>query len=118
VTAAGLGVDSVYADHRDRLQDERRFRLEQLADLQAKTPMSPRHESVTRLLCVSARVALTEVEAALARIEEGRYGLCTSCWERLSAERLAVLPSAALCTRCHYNEQNCRLAPTWSNGRG
>jgi DnaK suppressor protein len=118
MTTAGLGIDPAYADHWHKLQDERTFRRQQLADLQAATPVSPRHESVTRLLCVSANVALAEVEAALARIDEGRYGCCVSCGERLSAERLAVLPSAALCMRCHYNEQNCRLASTSNVGRG
>ena len=101
-----------------RLQDERRFRLEQLADLDAETPLSPRHESVTRLLRASARVALSEVDAALARITEGHYGVCTGCAGEIGAERLTVLPMAPLCMRCHYNEQNCRLAAMSGSGHG
>lgn len=113
----GVEIDPAYAGHWHRLQDERRFREEQLAALEAETPLSARHESVTRLLSVSAAVALSEVDAALARIEEGRYGRCVSCGEPLGAERLAVLPSASLCMRCHFNEQNCRLASTSSLSR-
>jgi RNA polymerase-binding transcription factor DksA len=107
-----------YAEHRARLQEERRFRVEQLAALRAETPQSPRHEGVTRLLRVSATVALAEVDAALARIDDGSYGLCVSCGGRLSAERLAALPSASWCLSCHFNEQNCRLAPSFRAGRG
>ena len=95
---------------RQRLQDERRFRVQQIADLEAETPVSPRHESVTHLLCASARVALAEIDAALARMSDGRYGVCSGCGGEVGAERLAVLPMAPLCVRCHYNEQNCRLA--------
>ena len=102
--------DPVLVDPWQRLQDERRFRVQQLADLEAETPLSPRHVSVTRLLCASARVALAEIDAALARMSEGRYGVCSGCGGAIGAERLAVLPMAPLCTGCHYNEQNCRLA--------
>lgn len=109
--------DPRYAEHRQRLQDERRFRVAQLADLEAETPVSPRHESVTRLLHVSASVALAEIDTALARIAEGRYGLCLRCGEPIDAERLAVLPMAPWCMSCHYNEQNCRLAAMSSPGR-
>ncbi len=93
-----------------RLQDERGFRLQQLADLAAETSASEHHESMNRLLRVAAEVALAEIEAALARIEEGCYGLCVRCGGRIAAERLSVLPMAPLCMNCHYNEQNCRLA--------
>jgi RNA polymerase-binding transcription factor DksA len=109
--------DPVLLDPWRRLQDERRCRLEQLADLEAETPASPRHESVTRLLRASARVALAEIDAALARVSEGRYGVCSGCGGEIGAERLTVLPMAALCMSCHYNEQNCRLAAMESSSR-
>lgn len=93
-----------------RLQGERRFRLEQLEDLEAEIPASPGHRRVNQLLCGSARIALAEIDAALARMVEGCYGLCVRCGGHIASERLAVLPMTPLCTNCHYNEQNCRLA--------
>ena len=93
-----------------RLQDERQFRLEQIADLEAETPVSERHERVNRLLYVSAEIALAEIDAALARMAEGCYRLCVRCGGQIDPQRLAVLPMAPLCMNCHYNEQNCRLA--------
>jgi DnaK suppressor protein len=102
--------DPVSAERWRRLQDERRFRLQQIADLEAETPVSQRHESVNRLLRVSAGIALAEIDAALARLAEGHYGVCVRCGGEIDPQRLAILPMAPLCMNCHYNEQNCRLA--------
>ena len=113
----GRRDDSSRVELRRRLQEERRFRVEQLAALGAETPASERHENVARLLCVSATVALAEIDAALRRMEDGCYGLCVSCGGQISAERLTVLPMAPLCMNCHYNEQNCRLADVVSPRR-
>ncbi len=43
---------------------------------------------------------LDHIDAALARIAAGTYGVCTSCHLRIGAERLEALPTAALCIDC------------------
>ena len=40
------------------------------------------------------------VDAALARLDAGTYGTCTSCGGPIGAERLEALPAAALCIDC------------------
>jgi DnaK suppressor protein len=40
---------------------------------------------------------LSEIEAALKRIEGGTYGRCTACGKEISPERLEAHPWAALC---------------------
>jgi DnaK suppressor protein len=40
---------------------------------------------------------LTEVEAALARIEQGTYGTCVVCGKPIGEERLEAVPYATLC---------------------
>lgn len=45
-------------------------------------------------------VLLREVRAALARVEDGTYGLCLGCEEPISAKRLAAVPWARFCIRC------------------
>jgi DnaK suppressor protein len=40
------------------------------------------------------------VDAALARIEEGRFGTCVRCGKPISAARLEALPWAAYCIDC------------------
>jgi len=48
---------------------------------------------------------LGEVQAALARIEAGRFGMCTGCAAPLTRERLAVLPYARYCVHCEKKEE-------------
>ena len=43
---------------------------------------------------------LEEIEAALKRIDDGTYGICTNRGEQISAERLEALPWATLCIDC------------------
>ena len=43
---------------------------------------------------------IRRIEAALARIEDGSYGVCARCGDDISEARLDVVPHAALCRRC------------------
>ena len=43
---------------------------------------------------------LEEIEAALKRIEEGTYGICTNCGTQIAEARLEALPWATLCIDC------------------
>jgi len=40
------------------------------------------------------------VDAALARLDAGTWGVCTSCGNPIAPERLEALPTAALCIDC------------------
>ena len=46
------------------------------------------------------RDELRQIDKALARLDAGTYGICTSCGEKIAAERLHALPFAALCVDC------------------
>jgi RNA polymerase-binding protein DksA len=43
---------------------------------------------------------LAEIDAALKRIEEGTYGICTNRGEQIAVERPEALPWATLCIDC------------------
>jgi DnaK suppressor protein len=43
---------------------------------------------------------LEKIERALARIEDGSFGLCDECGDPIGLERLRVRPEATLCIRC------------------
>ncbi len=46
------------------------------------------------------RRELAEIDAALVRIEEGRYGACQSCGGPMGLQRLRALPEARYCMAC------------------
>ena len=43
--------------------------------------------------------ALADVEAALARLEAGTYGICTACGETIEEARLQAIPETPYCIR-------------------
>jgi RNA polymerase-binding transcription factor DksA len=43
---------------------------------------------------------LRKIEAALARIEDGSYGICARCGEEIMPERLAAVPYTPFCRDC------------------
>lgn len=45
----------------------------------------------------NAEHLLVEIEAALGRIDDGTYGLCSACGRAITVERLEAVPYATLC---------------------
>ena len=48
---------------------------------------------------------LARIDAALARIKGGKYGVCMSCGARIPRERLEAIPYALLCVKCQSSEE-------------
>jgi DnaK suppressor protein len=51
-------------------------------------------------LSAQARATVLEIDRALAKIEDGTYGLCEQCGDAIPDPRLQALPHAALCVAC------------------
>lgn len=85
----------------DMLEEQRRFRLDQLTE-PAPEPwtMSEAELEIRETILHGAQLALADVEAALDRMRLGTYGKCVHCGTQLPAERLEVVPQAALCMPC------------------
>jgi DnaK suppressor protein len=48
----------------------------------------------------NAEQVISEIDAALQRIEDGTYGTCTNCGQKIPRERLDANPWADLCIDC------------------
>jgi DnaK suppressor protein len=48
---------------------------------------------------------LAEIDAALKRIDEGTYGICTNCGKQIPEERLEARPWATLCIDCQRERE-------------
>ena len=43
---------------------------------------------------------ITQIEAALERLDAGTWGVCERCGEKIAAARMEALPTATLCVDC------------------
>ncbi|GGQ53140.1 TraR/DksA family transcriptional regulator [Streptomyces asoensis] len=102
---------------RENLHEQLLFRREQLHQL--STPAADRADAlrdrgaasqteVRVKLAASARMVLTDVEAALARMDRGSYGLCHLCRGPIDRARLSIVPQARYCGRCQQVREGGR----------
>ena len=82
-TVAAASVGSSLDDEHDPEGSTIAFEREQLAALRAH-----------------AQEHLTEVEAALARLHDDRYGRCEVCGRPIATARLEALPATRSCVTC------------------
>jgi DnaK suppressor protein len=52
------------------------------------------------------RTILDEINTALLRIDEGKFGQCTECGRVIAEERLKAIPYAATCVECARAQTN------------
>ncbi|MGE0821886.1 MAG: TraR/DksA family transcriptional regulator [Candidatus Binatia bacterium] len=58
------------------------------------------NDEVLERLEDSGREEISLIQAALARIDAGAYGICTACGAEIASERLSALPYATTCISC------------------
>ncbi|GAA2566096.1 MULTISPECIES: TraR/DksA family transcriptional regulator [Streptomyces] len=93
---------------RENLREQRLFREDQLRQITAVPSRadelirrrSAAQTEVRVKLAASARMVLADVEAALDRMAEGRYGRCHLCRRAIDRDRLMIVPQARYCARC------------------
>jgi DnaK suppressor protein len=80
-----------------RSRDE--IRIEKTPDALDEVQLAGERELAIRNLDREASL-LRNVRAALARIEDGSYGICMHCEEEIKPKRMDAVPWAAYCIRC------------------
>lgn len=53
---------------------------------------------------------LEQVNETLARIDDGKYGVCANCLKPIAADRLVVRPFSTLCMECQNQLDRGKLA--------
>jgi DnaK suppressor protein len=70
------------------------------------------HEAFTLTrLTENQRREIQQIDAALARVDAGEYGVCRDCGQDIDPRRLAALPYAVLCTECAARNERENAAP-------
>ena len=80
----------------DRSRGEREEQLRALADAGRDGAL----DVVAVAYRASVRRSLSEIEAALRRMDDDTYGACLGCGETIQVERLELVPQAGCCVRC------------------
>ncbi|MEX0835594.1 MAG: TraR/DksA C4-type zinc finger protein [Nitriliruptor sp.] len=112
-------MDSATLDRlREQLQEDRTAHLEQLEEhgaspyddavkdtgieVEAGADAGQATEERSELLASleQARQRVRAVDEALHRMDEGTYGTCVDCGDRIPAERLEIRPLSVRCVRC------------------
>ncbi len=57
-------------------------------------------DEVLERMGLNAQAEIAKIDAALARMEAGEFGFCVTCGEKISEERLDVVPFTPFCRRC------------------
>lgn len=69
-------------------------------------------EAVSRLTDIgvggSLERGLERIQRALAKLEEGTYGICDACGDPIARGRLQAMPDGVLCLECAASERRVR----------
>ncbi len=101
----------VNVDQLRSLRDELTHRIEAIeSDVQhKKEPVEKdfaeqvtqrENDEVLHAIDSEAHQTVMLIDAALARIEEGNYGVCTACGIEIPEKRLSAVPYATTCVNC------------------
>ena len=109
MTTAGSLLEAMRSQTAQRLADLRgdyRGFVEASKDTNADDEHDPEgatiafERSQVGALVRQAEAHLAEIDAALVRVADGTYGVCTVCGRPIPEERLAVRPAATTCVGC------------------
>jgi len=94
-------IATLRAEHPGSLDDEvEEVNASAAGDHLADTATATLGREIDYTLGDNAEQVLSEIDAALTRIEEGTYGICVNCGDEIPPERLEANPWASLCIDC------------------
>jgi DnaK suppressor protein len=112
-----LDLDAIRSEL-EELRDRTRERLEVLAQRPergaaqgfGKRIGDGTTEAIKRLTDIgvgdSLERVLARTERAVAKLDDGSYGICDACGDRISPGRMRALPDGVLCLRCAASERH------------
>ncbi len=70
--------------------------------------------AMVRAMRGNVRCQLEQINEALSRIDEGKYGICAECLKPIEADRLVMRPYSTLCSGCQNRRERDKSArPTF-----
>jgi DnaK suppressor protein len=66
----------------------------------AEQAIERENDEVIDVIGTEAQATINDIDAALSRIAQGSYGICSDCGESIDGDRLSILPEAIRCINC------------------
>ena len=95
-----LELRSGYSSRIEAIQQDSHHKDEPVEKDFAEQATQSENDDVLAALDDEAQIMIMHIDAALSRINQGTYGVCTACGENIAAPRLEALPFAELCISC------------------
>ena len=95
---------SLLMSARKTLTEEAAFDTDDLPD-EIDLASSEYTQSMIFRLRDREKFLLAKIDKALARIENGTFGICEKCEEEISVKRLEARPVTTLCIRCKEEQE-------------
>ena len=92
------------ASAKKTLSEEASFDTDDLPD-EIDQASSEYSQSMIFRLRDREKFLLSKIEKALARVENGTFGVCEKCEEEISPKRLEARPVTTLCIRCKEEQE-------------
>ncbi|HZY60475.1 MAG TPA: TraR/DksA C4-type zinc finger protein [Candidatus Binataceae bacterium] len=74
---------------------------------------------ISSMLLERERLKISQIDGALQRIAEMKYGVCANCGFEITQERLKVMPFTRLCRDCQQEQEHAaKTRPTLRNDHG
>jgi DnaK suppressor protein len=88
----------------ERISDETQRRIDSAPDLGDQALLDSERGRDISIMEMRNRVR-QQIDEALARLEEGTYGLCSDCGVEITEKRLLAVPFARRCVACQEKEE-------------
>jgi DnaK suppressor protein len=104
--------ESLLAQKAEILNKTHEFKQDHSAPVQISDEAEAVSHSIFSMISIHLherdRVALVQIEKALARIANNTYGQCESCNDVISSRRLAARPFTTFCIACMEEKEESR----------
>jgi DnaK suppressor protein len=94
-----VALEAKAAELKRTLRDRRLIEIENVPEQYEQMMLASQRDLSITTLDRNSRM-LSEVKAALARLDCGGYGICESCGEAIKPKRLAAVPWTRYCLHC------------------
>jgi RNA polymerase-binding protein DksA len=101
-------VDAISYLHEETpgsLEEETEEMIGSVDNHPAETASATLDREIDYTLEENSEHVLAEIDSALARIQAGTYGICRTCGQPISEERLEAIPYATQCIDCKRREE-------------